>query len=218
MKKTINQYGIQPYYDIRVLDCFSGIGNFTWALKIFSMRYPFLRFTSVGFIEIKNSAIKAYKALHGNDVKCLGDITKLSPEDIEDFDMLCMSPPCQSVSRTGSRKGMQKDTETPSSLIWKCEPIIREKRPKIILMETVSGVTDPKFKRDLTLWKLTLQKYGYHSYYQILRASDYGVPQNRPRFFMVSIREDMADTYFIKAMRNRRALPYFNSENELKAA
>ena len=108
-------------------------------------------------------------------------------EDIPDCDLFTYSFPCQDISVAGKLKGLDKNSNTRSGLLWDCEKIIREKKPKYLLMENVKNLVGKKFKSDFEEWLGILEDMGYTNYWQVLNAKDYGIPQNRERVFCVSI-------------------------------
>lgn len=75
-------------------------------------------------------------------------------------------------------------------MLWECEKAIRIKRPKFLLMENVKALVSKKFIKDYQEWVSVLDSFGYANFAQVLNAKDYGVPQNRERIFLVSIRMD----------------------------
>lgn len=64
-------------------------------------------------------------------------------------------------------------------------------QPKYLLLENVKNLVGKKFKPDFDRWLKTLDGLGYNNYWKVLNAKDYGVPQNRERVFVVSIRKDV---------------------------
>lgn len=79
---------------LRVFEAFAGYGSQLLALRRLERDFPGqIKVVPVGFSEIDPSAIKAYKALHG-DVRNYGDISKINWEDVPDFDLFTMSSPC----------------------------------------------------------------------------------------------------------------------------
>jgi DNA (cytosine-5)-methyltransferase 1 len=121
----------------------------------------------------------------------LGDITACDYSHIkEPIDLLVYSTPCQSVSTAGLNKGMAKGSDTASSVIWAVENAIKQLRPKYLLMENVKGIVSKRNIGEFEQWKELVKSYGYVNFQQILNAKDYGVPQNRERVFLVSIRDD----------------------------
>lgn len=94
---------------------------------------------------------------------------------------------CQDISIAGKLQGLEKGSETRSSLLWHCERIIKSKRPKYILLENVKNLVGKKFIEYFKIWLKILEGYGYTNYWKVLNAKDYGVPQNRERVFCISI-------------------------------
>lgn len=140
----------------------------------------------VGIFEIDKYAIQSYESIFDKTLN-LGDITKVDVKDVPDCDLFTYSFPCQDISVAGKLKGLDKNSNTRSGLLWDCEKIIREKKPKYLLMENVKNLVGKKFKSDFEEWLKILENMGYTNYWEILNAKDYGVPQNRERVFCVSI-------------------------------
>ena len=67
---------------------------------------------------------------------------------------------------------------------------VKEKRPKFLCLENVKAMVTEKFVGMFNLWQLELERLGYRNFAEVLNAKDYGVPQNRERIFLVSIRDD----------------------------
>ena len=165
---------------MKVLELFAGYGSQALALE-----YLGIDFTS-DIAEIDQYAIKAYNQLHG-DTHNWGDITKIDEKELPYYDLITYSFPCQDISLAGLQKGLDKDSETRSSLLWECERIIRAVKPKYLLMENVKNLVGEKHKPNFIRWLRVLEMMGYQNYWQVLNAKDYGVPQNRERVFVVSI-------------------------------
>ncbi len=122
--------------------------------------------------------------------RCYPDVSKIDWSQVDNFDILFYSSPCQNASRAGRREGFEKGSGTESSLIWEVERAIASKRPKWLILENVEGYLDPRNDEDFKKWTRTVASYGYVSYYKVLCAADFGVPQNRKRLIMVSMRID----------------------------
>lgn len=103
--------------------------------------------------------------------------------------LLTYSFPCQDLSMAGQRKGMAKDSGTRSGLLWEVERILSEceNKPQILLMENVPEVVGKKNKKHFSEWIKRLDEWGYNSKWQIINGTDFGMPQNRKRCFMVSV-------------------------------
>lgn len=97
--------------------------------------------------------------------------------------------PCQDLSLAGKGAGMDKGSETRSSLLWQVERILNEcdVLPDVLIMENVPMVHSKDNVESFNKWQLELERLGYSNYWQDLNSKDYGVPQNRDRCFMVSI-------------------------------
>ena len=121
---------------------------------------------------------------------------KASDLGIVDVDKYCYlmtySFPCQDLSKAGLGKGMEKGSGTRSGMLWEVERILDEceNLPQILLMENVPDVIGSKNIIHFAKWLEKLEKLGYHCYWQVLNAKDFGVPQNRERCFMVSLLGD----------------------------
>lgn len=100
---------------------------------------------------------------------------------------------CTDFSQAGYQKGGEEGSGTRSSLLWECRKAIITKRPKYLLFENVKALVSDKFNHLFLKWVKELESYGYNNFFQVLNAKDYGVPQNRERIFMVSIRKDEDD-------------------------
>jgi DNA (cytosine-5)-methyltransferase 1 len=165
---------------IRVFEAFSGIGAQRMALRNLGIEHEI-----IGISEIDKFAIKSYEAIHGETVN-FGDISRINPKELPDFDLFTYSFPCQDLSVAGQCAGMVKG-QTRSGLLYECEKIIETKRPKYLLLENVKNLVSKKFKSQFKDWLTYLETLGYKNYWQVLNAKDYGVPQNRERVFVVSI-------------------------------
>ena len=149
----------------------------------------------VNFCEFDKYAVKSYCAIHGVDEsKNLGDITKVDETKLaKDIDVLTYGFPCQDISLAGKQKGLfnEDGTQTRSGLFFEALRIIEVTKPKIAIAENVKNLVSKKFNAQFQIVLASLEAAGYNNYYQVLNAKDYGVPQNRQRVFIVSIRKDI---------------------------
>lgn len=180
---------------MKLLSLFSGIGAFEKALDRLNIQYEL-----VAFSEIDKYAIKSYCAIHGVDESMnLGDITKIDEKSLpKDIDLITYGFPCQDISLAGKQKGMfnEDGTQTRSGLFFEALRIIEATKPKIAIAENVKNLTGKKFKEQFELVLKSLEQAGYNNYWKVLNAKDYGIPQNRERVFIVSIRKDIDDGRF----------------------
>lgn len=175
---------------IKVFTAFSGYDSQCLALNRIDIDYNL-----VGWSEIDRYAIQAHNALFPAAKNLnYGDISGIDWKTVPDFDLFTYSSPCQDFSQAGLQRGGEKGSGTRSSLLWECERAISIKRPKFLLMENVAALVSKKFVKLFNRWQLTLERLGYRNFAKILNSSDYGVPQNRERIFLVSVLGD--DTYY----------------------
>lgn len=178
---------------IRVFEAFSGVGAQRMALRNLGIEHEV-----VGISEIDEFAIRSYEAIHGETAN-FGDISKLNPKDLPQFDLFTYSFPCQDLSVAGQKNGMIKG-QTRSGLLYECEKIIEAKRPKYLLLENVKNLVGKKFKPQFDQWLSYLEGLGYTNYWQVLNAKDYNVPQNRERVFVISILGEHSSYKFPKTV------------------
>lgn len=177
---------------LRVFTAFSGYDSQCMALDRIGLDYEL-----VGWSEIDKYAIAAHNAVYPQYAgRNYGDISQIDWAQVPDFDLFTYSSPCQDFSTAGLQRGGTKGSGTRSSLLWECERAIAAKRPKYLLFENVAALVSQKFIRLFNEWQLLLERMGCANFTQVLNAKDYGVPQNRERVFMVSIRDCEQPYYF----------------------
>ena len=179
---------------MKVLSLFSGIGAFEKALDILNVPYQL-----VNYCEIDKYASNAYAQIHQCDESLnLGDITKIDTSTLpNDIDLITYGFPCQDISLAGKQKGFEEDGElTRSGLFFEALRIIEDTKPCIAIAENVKNLTSKKFQNEFDIVLSSLEKAGYNNYWQVLNAKDYGIPQNRERVFIVSIRKDIDNGMF----------------------
>ena len=149
----------------------------------------------------------------------LGDMTKIDwPKWMHDndaypgdIDLLTYSTPCTDISQAGKRAGIAKGSGTRSSILWSTEDAIAHLKPKMALQENVRALINKENMPHFREWCRVLESHGYVNFLPpsfpkadgtttiagVLNARDYGVPQNRDRVFMLSIRKDvLGDTQY----------------------
>lgn len=125
-----------------------------------------------------------------------GDIQRINPTTLPDFDLFTYSFPCQDISVAGYQCGLNEDSGTRSSLLWECCKIIETKRPKYLMMENVKNLVGKNHKDNFLKFLDYLESLGYKNSWAVLNAKDYGVPQNRERVFCISELESKRDFVF----------------------
>tara|TARA_Y100000310_G_scaffold57510_1_gene52761 strand:+ start:471 stop:1418 length:948 start_codon:yes stop_codon:yes gene_type:complete len=111
------------------------------------------------------------------------DVNEIVPGEVPDHDVLTCGFPCVSFSNAGARKGFD---DPRTEVFWSTLSIVAEKRPKIVIFENVRGVL--KY-RDII--EEAFNERGYDLRTALLSSSDFGVPQNRLRAFLVGIDQSL---------------------------
>lgn len=172
---------------IKILELFGGIGACSKALEKIGVEYEI-----VDYVEIDKYAVASFNAIHD---------TNYQPQDIctwnKDIqvDLIMHGSPCQDFSLAGRQAGGDKDSGTRSSLMYETIRIVEKLKPKYIIWENVKNLISKKHIHNFNSYIETLNELGYKSYYQVLNAKDYGIPQNRERVFTISIRNDIDKEY-----------------------
>jgi DNA (cytosine-5)-methyltransferase 1 len=173
---------------IKVLELFAGIGACSKALERLRIEHEI-----VDAVEIDKYAITSFNAIHGTKFE-VQDITRWD-KDVE-VDLIMHGSPCQDFSVAGKQAGGDIGSGTRSSLMYETIRIVGKLRPKYVLWENVKNLLSKKHKHNFDAYIETMNILGYNSYYQVLNAKDYGIPQNRERVFTVSIRKDIDKSDF----------------------
>lgn len=162
----------------KFIDLFAGVGGIRLA---FEKSGGGCVFSS----EIDIHAQLTYFTNHGTVP--YGDITKIDAASIPSHDVLCAGFPCQPFSHIGRREGFEHPTQ--GTMFHEIVRIVRKKRPKALFLENVPGIINHDKGNTLRVILDTLAKLGYECSYAILNACDFGVPQNRKRFYLVAFNE-----------------------------
>ena len=175
---------------IRIFEGFAGYGGGSFGLKRLKENIPGLEYEVIGYSEFDKYASELFDANHrgkdGNPLKNWGDITKIDPNELPDFDMFMGGFPCQPFSSAG----MQMGTEDPygrGAMLGHIIRICKVKKPKYLFLENVKGFTHGKFQpiHDQLIKDLREMGYGEQPLAKaVLNSKDYGIPQNRERLWM----------------------------------
>lgn len=174
---------------LKLIDLFAGIGGIRLG---FEQAFGDIKcvFTS----EIDKYAVQTYQANFGNE-HVFGDITQIDENDVPDHDILLAGFPCQPFSQAGLKKGF---TDTRGTLFFDIERILLAKRPQAFLLENVKQLKGHDKGRTLDVILSHLKQAGYKVYFDVLKARDFGVPQNRERIYIVGFLDHSVDFSFPK--------------------
>lgn len=166
--------------EIRFIDLFAGIGGIRTGLSQALEEAGYIP-KCVMTSEIKPYAIKVLQHNYEQET-IVGDITQVEASSIPDFDILCAGFPCQAFSSAGKRQGF---ADTRGTLFFEVERILREKKPRGFILENVEGLVNHDGGKTLDVILTKLKELGYLINYKVLNSSDFGVPQDRRRIYIV---------------------------------
>lgn len=158
---------------MKAFSLFSGIGGFDLALRNTGH-------ITVGACEIDKYARSIYSR-HFPETPLWDDATRIKPEELPDFDILCAGFPCQAFSTAGRRLGFE---ESRGTLFFEIARIAKQKRPKLLLLENVTGLLNHDGGKTFAEILATLDELGYDAEWQVLNSEDF-VPQSRQRVFII---------------------------------
>ena len=163
------------------IDLFAGIGGIR-------LGYQSLGGKCVFSSEWDKEAVKTYFSNFGEEP--FGDIQKIDPADIPDFDILLAGFPCQPFSIIGDKEGFNHETQ--GTLFFNIEKILLAKKPKAFMLENVRNLTAHDNGRTFKVILSHLREAGYDVHYKVLNALDYGVPQKRERIIICGFRKPVS--------------------------
>lgn len=166
----------------KFIDLFCGLGGFRIAAESENMSCVFSS-------DIDAKVREVYKDNFGDYP--FGDITEMQYDNIPDHDLLCAGFPCQPFSLAGKRLGFD---DTRGTLFFEVASIIKIKKPKFVLLENVAGLVNHDSGKTIQVIEKSIDNLGYAFFQKIMNAKDYGVPQNRLRWYGVAIRKDIYET------------------------
>ena len=201
-------------HEFKFIDLFAGIGG---------IRLPFQKLGGecVFSSEWDKFSKITYAANYGEVPQ--GDITKITPIEVPNHDVLLGGFPCQAFSQAGLRKGF---TDTRGTLFFEIQKILAHKRPKAFLLENVKQLKGHEKGRTLTTILSILRgnsvedipndipmsddaknslasKLNYAVDYRVLAASDFGVPQKRERIYLIGFDRDQFPNVDLDDVLNR---------------
>jgi len=164
---------------IRFIDLFAGIGGmrlgFQQACDVLGVEYQ-----CVLSSEIDKKAIETYKINFDDQPR--GDIREI--DIIPEFDFMLAGFPCQPFSYAGKQQGFG---DTRGTLFFEIERLLTSYQPEAFLLENVRGLTTHDHGRTFNTIINSLEKLGYGIHYLLLNSSNFGVPQNRVRIYILGL-------------------------------
>jgi DNA (cytosine-5)-methyltransferase 1 len=178
---TTDKNSLQKY---NFIDLFAGIGGFHLALKSFGVNCVFAS-------EWDKYAAETYE--QNFHIKPFGDITKIDEKEIPAHDILCGGFPCQAFSISGKQKGFE---DTRGTLFFDIARIVNYHKPKVLFLENVKNLVKHNEGKTLKTIIKTLEELEYSVFTKVLNSSNFGLPQNRERIYIVAFHESLKSDNF----------------------
>jgi len=175
----------------KFIDLFAGVGGIRLGFEeIFKENSSFV-FAS----EIDKFAQQTYESNYGHLPS--GDITKIEPLEIPNFDILLAGFPCQPFSNAGLKKGFE---DTRGTLFFDIAQIAKYHKPQVLFLENVKGFRNHDKGNTFRVVKETLEELGYRVFAEVLNAKNFGVPQNRERIYIIAFLDHTIEFEFPKPL------------------
>ena len=186
----------------KFIDLFAGIGGFHLALHNLGAECVFASEWDEKARKTYEMNFKTVSPKLFSSGSFVGDITEVNKKSIPDFDILTAGFPCQPFSQAGFKRGFD---DIRGTLFFDIAEIIRIKKPKAFFLENVRHLyAHDGGKTFETIRTILTEELGYSFHHSIVKASDHGLPQLRPRLFMVGFRDKKLE--FVPPERRRLKL------------
>jgi DNA (cytosine-5)-methyltransferase 1 len=196
-------------HKLKFIDLFAGIGGFHIAFHDLGCECVFAsEIDKFSRITYQENLSKISPKLFANK-NFAGDIQKVNSKEIPDFDILCAGFPCQPFSQIGYKNGFTDQKDNRGNMFFEIARIIKDRRPRAFFLENVRNLEKHDNGKTFSIIKTTLENLGYSFHHKIVKASDYGLPQHRPRLFMVGFLNEKTNNsgfYFPEKTRLRYRL------------
>lgn len=143
-------------------------------------------FVHVALVEYEQEYCNVLKANRPEWNVICADVHKFDGHPYEGVDLLAGGVPCPPFSVAGKQLGRDDERD----LFPEAIRLIREIQPRAVMLENVRGFLDPSFDEYRAHIFAEIGKLGYETHIKLLNASDYGVPQLRPRVVIIGVRKD----------------------------
>ena len=179
-EETIIEEKKENQNKLKMVDLFTGTGAFSYA------------FESTGLVDVvfANDMVPQSQTIYNSNFRhklTLGDLNDIENDKIPQHDILTGGFPCQPFSIAGNKKGFN---DVRSNVFWKILEIIKEKEPKIVILENVKNLQTHNNKNTFKIIKENLESLNYFIKYEILNTSKIsGIPQNRERIYIICFKD-----------------------------
>ncbi|MBT3206720.1 HpaII family restriction endonuclease [Candidatus Woesearchaeota archaeon] len=178
--------------DFKFIDLFAGIGGFHIAMESLGGECIFASEIDLFARKTYEHNFKKSNPTLFNEGMFNDDIRKINPIDLPDFDVLCAGFPCQPFSQAGHKRGFNDTHKSErGNLFFNIVEILEVKKPKAFFLENVRGIVNHDNSNTFKVIRDIIEdELGYSFHYQVVKASDYGLPQLRPRTFMIGFKNE----------------------------
>lgn len=200
MKKNV-------FKELRFVDLFAGVGGFRIAFEELGHKCVFSS-------ELNNECKKVYKR-NFKDTP-FGDINNIKSKDIPDFDILTSGFPCQPFSLNGLKRGFSD--KKGGTLFFNIAEIIKQKKPKMFLLENVKGILTNNNGETINAIQTTLDDLGYTIYSSVLNTYNFGIPQYRERWYCVGFNKPIGFNFPVRndvGSKIKSVIDFKNNDKEL---
>jgi len=169
---------------IKIIDLFAGIGGIR---RGFENAFGKKNVECVMSSEWDKFAVQTYSSNYPNET-IRGDITEINENDVPNHNILLAGFPCQPFSQAGLKKGFD---DTRGTLFFDILRVLKKKKPDVVFLENVKRLKSHDKGKTLKVIKSSLKEIGYHNIHiDILKARDFGLPQNRERIFIIGFKDN----------------------------
>lgn len=190
-----------------VCSMFAGIGGIDLAFEQAGFKVVWAN-------EIDKYACRTYRLNFGDDYLVEADIQEVSTDTIPHCDILVAGFPCQAFSSVGLKKGFE---DPRGNLFFETARVIAATKPDCVFFENVSNLVKHDSGNTFATICSTLEELGYYYTYKVMNASDYGIPQQRNRIYMVAfLDKEKCDNFVFPKEKKlpHDAFYYFDKERQ----
>lgn len=167
---------------LQILELFGGIGSPRKALLNLGVPTK-----AIDYVEIDEKAVKSYNEIFRNELD-------YKTQDVRGYnlkpDILIHGSPCLNISIAGKQEGADPNSGTESSLMWETLNIIKQMgmwKPRVVIWENVKNLLSKHMVHNFNRYLQEMEDLGYTNSFEVLNATDFGLPQNRNRVFTISM-------------------------------
>lgn len=192
---------------LRTGSMFAGIGGIDLAFEQAG-------FNIIWANEIDKYACRTYRLNFGDEYLVEDDIKNISTNNIPEIDVLIAGFPCQAFSSVGLQKGFE---DPRGNLFFETARVIAAKKPKTVFFENVANLLKHDNGNTFKTICETMNELGYFITYKVMNASDYGIPQQRNRIYIIASQsENLINQFKFPSERplKKDAFAFFDKEKQ----